>query len=189
MFFPLPASWSLSSEQLLVTPFSFVPGCTSLREATTWTWTRGFSQSGRELRRKHSGSVFPQKESDLGFFFFPFFFWGGGGAQPWHMEVARLGVASELQLPTATTTWDLSWVWAHGNTVSLTHRMRPGLQPASSWILVRFVTCWGSMGTPWPWLLERGLLRLLGPQSKAITIREERWLPWAPFPEHQQAQL
>ena len=31
------------------------------------------------------------------------------GPYPWHMEVARLGVESELQLPayaTATATWD-----------------------------------------------------------------------------------
>ena len=29
----------------------------------------------------------------------------------------------------------------HGNTGSLTHRVRPGIKPASSWILVRFLTC------------------------------------------------
>ena len=29
---------------------------------------------------------------------------------------------------------------AHGNTGSLTHRARPGIEPVSSWILVRFVT-------------------------------------------------
>lgn len=35
------------------------------------------------------------------------------GPHPWHMEVSRLGVQSELQLPaytTATTMWDLSCV-------------------------------------------------------------------------------
>ena len=37
----------------------------------------------------------------------------GGGAHPWHMEVPRLGVESELQLLTYTT--------AHSNTRSLTH--------------------------------------------------------------------
>ena len=35
------------------------------------------------------------------------------GPHPWHMEVPRLGVKSELQLPaytTGTATWDLSYV-------------------------------------------------------------------------------
>ena len=47
-----------------------------------------------------------------------FFFFFGGGAiflrpQPWHMEILRLGVESELQLPaytTATATQDPSRV-------------------------------------------------------------------------------
>ena len=41
------------------------------------------------------------------------FFWWGGGAHLWHMEVPRLGVQSELQLPAytpATATPDLSCV-------------------------------------------------------------------------------
>ena len=36
------------------------------------------------------------------------------GPHPWHVEVPRLGVESELQLPaytTATATWDLSHNW------------------------------------------------------------------------------
>ena len=43
--------------------------------------------------------------------FFSFFFLG---LHTWHMEVSRLGVESELQLPaytTATATWDMSHVW------------------------------------------------------------------------------
>ena len=47
------------------------------------------------------------------------------------MEVPRLGVKSELQLPTYTT--------AHGNTRSLTHWARPGIEPTTSWFLVGFV--------------------------------------------------
>ena len=38
----------------------------------------------------------------------------------------------KLQLPAYTT--------AHGNTGSLTHLARPGIEPASSWILVRFLS-------------------------------------------------
>ena len=46
------------------------------------------------------------------------------------MDVPRLGVKSELQQPACTT--------AHGNTRSLTHRASPGIEVASSWILVGF---------------------------------------------------
>ena len=63
------------------------------------------------------------------------------------MEGPRLGVQSELQLwvyTTATATWDPSRVcdlphssWQH----RILHPLRgPGIQPASSWFLVRFVT-------------------------------------------------
>ena len=69
------------------------------------------------------------------------------GTHPWHMEVPRLGVKSELQLPayaTATAIQDPSFICnlttAHGNTRSLTQLVRPGIQPTSSWILVRFVS-------------------------------------------------
>ena len=46
------------------------------------------------------------------------------GPHLWHMEVPSLG--------TCTT--------AHRNARSLTHGARPGIEPTSSWILVRFVT-------------------------------------------------
>ena len=69
------------------------------------------------------------------------------GLHLWHMEVPRLGVKSELQLPaytTATATWDLSHI------CDLHHRSRQcqilntlseaRIKPATSWILVGFVT-------------------------------------------------
>ena len=67
---------------------------------------------------------------------------------PWHVEVPRVGVELELQLPaytTATATLDLShicdlWSTGHSNAGSLTHRARPGIEPVSSWILVGFTT-------------------------------------------------
>ena len=62
------------------------------------------------------------------------------GMRPWHVEVPRLGVESELQLRAYTT--------AHGNAGSLTQWSRPGIKPASLWILVRFVNHWATMGTP-----------------------------------------
>ena len=69
------------------------------------------------------------------------------------MEVSRLGVGLELQLPayatatdtaTATVMWDPSLIFdlchSHSNLGSLTHRVRPGMEPASSQILVRFIS-------------------------------------------------
>ena len=54
-------------------------------------------------------------------------------ATPELMEIPRLGVESELQLPAYTTAqamWDPS---------SWQHWARPGMEPMSSWILVGFV--------------------------------------------------
>ena len=61
------------------------------------------------------------------------------------MEVPRLGVRSEPQLPadatvTATATPDPTYTTAHSNAGFLTHRAMPGIAPASSWILVRSLT-------------------------------------------------
>ena len=63
------------------------------------------------------------------------------------MEVPRLGVESELQLP-AYPTAQQHGIWAvsanhttgHGNSRSLTHWVRPGIEPTSSWTLVGFVS-------------------------------------------------
>jgi len=63
------------------------------------------------------------------------------GPHPRHMEVPRLGVKSEpqpqqhqIQVESVTCTT------AHSNAGSLTHGARPGIKPASSWILVGLVT-------------------------------------------------
>ena len=37
---------------------------------------------------------------------------------------------------------------AHGNARSLTHWARPGMEPASPWMLVRCLNCWARTGTP-----------------------------------------
>ena len=34
------------------------------------------------------------------------------------------------------------------NTGSLTHWARPGIEPSSSWIIVEFLACWATTGTP-----------------------------------------
>ena len=54
------------------------------------------------------------------------------GLHPRHMEVPRLGVQLELQLPAYAT--------AHGNTRSLTHRARPRIELTTSWFVVRFIS-------------------------------------------------
>ena len=65
------------------------------------------------------------------FLFFFFFFWFLG-PHSWHTEVPRLGVHSGVRLPAYTT--------AHGKAGSLTQWVRPGVKPATSWLLVRFVS-------------------------------------------------
>ena len=61
------------------------------------------------------------------------------------MEVPRLGVELELLLPTyatGTTSWDLQLtLQLMAMPVLLTHWVRPGIEPTSSWMLVRFLTC------------------------------------------------
>ena len=37
---------------------------------------------------------------------------------------------------------------AHGNSGSLTHWARPGIEPTSLWILIEFLTHWATMRTP-----------------------------------------
>ena len=75
-----------------------------------------------------------------------FFFFLGPHLQ--HMEVPGLGVILELELPaygTALAMTDPSRICdlhttAHSNAGSLTHWTGPGIELASSWILVRFVS-------------------------------------------------
>ena len=71
------------------------------------------------------------------------------GSHQRHIEVPRRGVESELQLPafdTATATWDWSHVCdLHQSSQqrrigSPTHRARPGIEPVSLWLLVRFTS-------------------------------------------------
>ena len=73
--------------------------------------------------KKESTSLLIILAEVLGLFFFFFL-----GPHPWHMEVPKLGVKSELQLmayTTATEMWDPScdcdYATAHGNTRSPTH--------------------------------------------------------------------
>ena len=93
------------------------------------------------------------------FFFFCLFCLFRPHARP--MEVSRLGVESELQLSAyATATPDMSHVCdlhhSSSNTRSLTYRVRSGIEPVSSWILVRF----SSSEAQWEWT-ARVVLRVV----------------------------
>ena len=41
-----------------------------------------------------------------------------------------------------------NYITAHSNSGSLAHWARPGIEPTSSWMLVRFFNCWAMKGTP-----------------------------------------
>ena len=69
------------------------------------------------------------------------------GPYPWHMEIPRLGVElsyscwptpqpQQCRIGTVSATYTI----AHGNIESLTHCLRPGIEPATSWLLVRFIS-------------------------------------------------
>ena len=62
------------------------------------------------------------------------------GPRLWHMDVPRIGVEWELQLPVYTTATAMpdpshvpaTYAAACSNIRSLTHRARPGIEPSSS---------------------------------------------------------
>ena len=90
---------------------------------------------------RHGSFHFCSLKSIL-FYFFVFL-----GPNWQHMEVPRLGVKLELQLlayTTATAIQDPSpsqtYMTAHGNNGCLTHWVRLGIKPTSSWIPVGFIS-------------------------------------------------
>ena len=65
------------------------------------------------------------------------------GLHPWHVEVPRLEVKLELRLPaytTATATPDPSCICDLHGSPRQCQVLNPRIEPASSWILVEFVT-------------------------------------------------
>ena len=100
-------------------------------------------------------------------FFFSFLLFR---ATPLALEVPRLAVQLELQLPaytTATATSDLSHdcvcTTAHSNTRSSIHWERPDIEPATSWFLVRLVST-----VPW-WELHK-LFLIIKNKPNWVTI-------------------
>ena len=85
------------------------------------------------------------------------------------MEVPRLWVELELELPsytTGTATQDpslMTYAAACSNARSLTQRARPGIKPASSWVLAGFLTCWATMGTPIVLICSLFVVIIFGP--------------------------
>ena len=83
-----------------------------------------------------------------------FFFGGGVETHLQHMAVPVLGVELELQL-LAYVPAQQHGIWAVSVTFTIAHNIRsltywpkPEIKPASSWILVWFLTHWGMVGTP-----------------------------------------
>ena len=60
----------------------------------------------------------------------------------------------QCQIPAASATYTT----ACSNTRPLTHWARPEIKPTSLWILVRFLTCQATAGTPWEYILNLYLL-------------------------------
>ena len=119
----------------------------------------------------------PQKKketllTDYFFVFLPFL-----GPHSWHMEVPRLGVQSELLLRDLSLGCNLHT--AHGNTGSLTHWARPGIEPATSRFLVGFINHWAMVGTLTSWIYTfknflTGVLGIVLKESKSTCVH----LPW-----------
>ena len=94
-------------------------------------------------------NCFPKLFFLLFFYFLSFCYFFG--PLPRHMEVPRLGVESEptpepqqLGIRAASATYTV----AHSNARSWTHWVRPGINPATSWFLVRFINHCTTMGSP-----------------------------------------
>ena len=88
-------------------------------------------------------------------YLYVFFFFCFLGLHLWHMKVPRLGVESELQLlayTAAMATQDPSCIFNLHHSLQQRwipdQRVRPGIEPAFSWILVRFHFCCTTMGIP-----------------------------------------
>ena len=97
----------------------------------------------------------------------PCFFFFFLGLLPQHIEVPRLGVQLELQLPAyarAIATWDPSQVCDLHHSSRQCRILNPlseAIKPASSWILVRFVNHCATMGTPLFLFLKKSSQKLI----------------------------
>ena len=74
----------------------------------------------------------------------------------------QLGIQA---LPATNTT-------VHGNAGSLTHWWRPGIEPKTSWFLVRFINHWATTGTP----VYR--FNITSKITEALRPHTDLWPPW-----------
>ena len=89
-------------------------------------------------------------------FFFFYFFLFYCHFRATHMTYGSSRSRSQIRAATVRLGSQQCQIWAtsvtyttaSGNAESLTHWVRPGVEPASSWILVGFLTCWARVGTP-----------------------------------------
>ena len=102
-----------------------------------WPKYSGWPSTVPFSKMKEFGSL--KLESENGIFFFFFL-----GLQVWHVEVPRgqIGAIAAMPQPQKLGIQAASVIYttAHGNAVSLAHWVRPGIEPASSWQLVTFVS-------------------------------------------------
>ena len=73
----------------------------------------------------------------------------------------------------------LTYTTAHGNAGSLIHPARPGVEPSSSWILVRFINRWAMKGIPWSTSKKKKLS--LGGREQVEFLHTWRSLATFPF--------
>ena len=93
------------------------------------------------------------------------------GPHLWHIEVPRLGVESELQL--------LAYTTVYGNARSSIHCSRPGMEPSSSWILVRFSLLLSHNGdSNTVFLISNSTCSLLGKQFTFAYLALSATLLW-----------
>ena len=78
------------------------------------------------------------------------------------MEIPRLGVKLELQLHQIQAASE-TYATACDNTGSLTHRARPGIEPASSWTLCWFLNPLNHNRNSTPDIFEQSKPSLLCP--------------------------
>ena len=69
-----------------------------------------------------------------------------GGSQAWGWIGAVVSSIHHSHSNTRTQTTFATYTIAHSNAISLTHWVRPGIGPMSSWILVVFINCWAMLG-------------------------------------------
>ena len=104
----------------------------------TGRWGRGKPDRKSELGRLQRS----QGQSHGSNFFFFFFFFNGCTCGIWRFP-GQGSNQSCSRWPTPQPQWQIramSVTYSHSNAGSLTHLVRPGIEPATSWLPVRFVS-------------------------------------------------